>query len=229
MHRDIKPENVLIQDGHALVADFGIARAVSEAGGERASLILARETANDVLGRAVLFFFRGSVGVEPRIAKLELNAEARKEIDRELSRLERTNPQSAEYQVIRTYLDYVIELPWNERTDDKIVLAESEKILEEDHYGLEDVKDRVLEFLAVRKLQMELAEEDALAGWRVVVELVPVDEAEGDLDGPSADDLSGGTGAAVRGDPVAELGVAANELPARALGVVPLIDPFAVY
>src|SRR5688500_17609731 len=101
--------------------------------------------------------------LKERIAKLELNEEARKEIDRELSRLERTNPQSAEYQVIRTYLDYVIELPWNERTDDKIVLAESEKILEEDHYGLEDVKDRVLEFLSVRKLQMVQAAEDAAA------------------------------------------------------------------
>jgi ATP-dependent Lon protease len=101
--------------------------------------------------------------LKERIAKLELNAEARKEIDREMSRLERTNPQSAEYQVIRTYLDYVIELPWNERTDDKIVLEESEKILNEDHYGLEDVKDRVLEFLSVRKLQMDAAAADAAA------------------------------------------------------------------
>lgn len=97
--------------------------------------------------------------LKERIAKLELSEDARKEIDRELHRMERTNPQSAEYQVIRTYLDYVIELPWNERTDDKIVLSEAAEILNEDHYGLEDVKDRVLEFLAVRKLQMDAAAE----------------------------------------------------------------------
>ncbi len=101
--------------------------------------------------------------IKERVAKLELSEEARKEIDREVQRLERTNPQSAEYQVIRTYLDYVLELPWSERTDDKIVLSESETILGEDHYGLEDVKDRVLEFLSVRKLQMEAAAVDAAA------------------------------------------------------------------
>jgi ATP-dependent Lon protease len=101
--------------------------------------------------------------LKERVAKLELSEDARKEIDREMHRLERTNPQSAEYQVIRTYLDYVIELPWNERTDDKIILPESEAILNEDHYGLEDVKDRVLEFLSVRKLQMDMAAEDAAA------------------------------------------------------------------
>jgi ATP-dependent Lon protease len=98
-----------------------------------------------------------------RVEALDLSEEARKEIDRELQRLERTNPQSAEYQVIRTYLDYVIELPWSERTDDEIVLSEAEQILDEDHYGLEDVKDRVLEFLSVRKLQMDAAAEDAAA------------------------------------------------------------------
>src|SRR5688572_25079759 len=99
--------------------------------------------------------------IKERVAQLQLSEEARKEIDREVQRLERTNPQSAEYQVIRTYLDYVLELPWSERTDDKIVLSESQTILDEDHYGLEDVKDRVLEFLSVRKLQMEAAADDA--------------------------------------------------------------------
>jgi ATP-dependent Lon protease len=101
--------------------------------------------------------------LKERIAKLELPDDARAEIDRELNRLQRTNSQSAEYQVIRTYLDYVLELPWSNRTEDKIVLDDAEKILHEDHYGLEDVKDRVVEFLAVRKLQMERAAEDAAA------------------------------------------------------------------
>src|SRR5262245_9322567 len=99
--------------------------------------------------------------IKERIARLELPEDARKEIDRELNRLQRTNPQSAEYQVIRTYLDYVVELPWSERTEDKIDLPEADRILAEDHYGLEDVKDRVLEFLAVRKLQMERAAQEA--------------------------------------------------------------------
>jgi len=90
-----------------------------------------------------------------RIESLDLPEEAREEADRELNRLERTSPQSAEYQVIRTYLEWLTELPWSDRTQDKIDLPLAAEILEEDHYGLEDVKDRILEFLAVRKLQME--------------------------------------------------------------------------
>ena len=82
--------------------------------------------------------------------ELELDEDPRAEVDRELRRLERTSPQSAEYQVIRTFLEWIIELPWQERTEEKIDLGLAEEILEEDHYGLEDVKDRILEFLAVR-------------------------------------------------------------------------------
>jgi len=95
-----------------------------------------------------------------RIAELDLSEEQRTEVDRELRRLERTSPQSAEYQVIRTFLEWVTELPWNERSEEKIDLANAEEILHEDHYGLEDVKDRVLEFLAVRKLALERAAEN---------------------------------------------------------------------
>ena len=95
-----------------------------------------------------------------RIAELELTETARNEVERELRRLNRTAPQSAEYQVIRTYLEWITELPWSDRTDDKLDLHRAQEILEEDHYGLEDVKDRVLEFLAVRKLQQERFEED---------------------------------------------------------------------
>ena len=90
-----------------------------------------------------------------RIEELELTEDQRLEINRELRRLERTSPQSAEYQVIRTFLEWITELPWNERTEEKIDLARAETILEEDHYGLEDIKDRILEFLAVRKLQLD--------------------------------------------------------------------------
>ena len=95
-----------------------------------------------------------------RIAELDLSETARNEVERELRRLDRTAPQAAEYQVIRTYLEWITELPWSARTDDKIDLHRAEEILEEDHYGLEDVKDRVLEFLAVRKLQQERFGED---------------------------------------------------------------------
>jgi len=86
---------------------------------------------------------------------LDLPEEAQKEIDRELERLERMNRESMEYQVIRTYLENVAELPWNTRSDDNLDLQRSADILGEDHYGLQDVKDRVLEFLAVRQLQSE--------------------------------------------------------------------------
>ncbi|WP_419940489.1 endopeptidase La [Candidatus Palauibacter sp.] len=95
-----------------------------------------------------------------RVGELELNEEQHAEVERELRRLERTSPQSAEYQVIRTFLEWVTELPWNIRSEDKIDLALSQQILDDDHYGLEDVKDRILEFLAVRKLQLERIEED---------------------------------------------------------------------
>jgi len=97
-----------------------------------------------------------------RIEELELTEDQRLEINRELRRLERTSPQSAEYQVIRTFLEWITELPWNERTEEKIDLEKAETILEEDHYGLEDIKDRILEFLAVRKLQLDrMSEEEA--------------------------------------------------------------------
>jgi ATP-dependent Lon protease len=87
-----------------------------------------------------------------RIAKLELPEEARKEVDRELRRLERTAKDSMEAQVIRTFLETVAELPWNVRSQDHLDLDGAARILDEDHFGLQDVKDRVLEFLAVRSL-----------------------------------------------------------------------------
>lgn len=100
--------------------------------------------------------------IRDRIEELELTEDQRLEINRELRRLERTSPQSAEYQVIRTFLEWITELPWNERTEEKIDLEKAETILEEDHYGLEDIKDRILEFLAVRKLQLDrMSEKDA--------------------------------------------------------------------
>src|SRR5216110_1012496 len=95
-----------------------------------------------------------------KLAKLVLPDEARREVDRELSRLERAGRESMEAQVIRTYLEWVSELPWNERSDDSLDLTNAEKVLDEDHYGLPDVKDRVLEFLAVRQLRAQEMEEE---------------------------------------------------------------------
>ncbi|MGH7676520.1 MAG: AAA family ATPase, partial [Gemmatimonadales bacterium] len=100
-----------------------------------------------------------------KLAKLDLPKEARVEVERELGRLERTGRESMEAQVIRTYLEWIAELPWNIRSDDQLDLNSAGVILEEDHYGLQDVKDRVLEYLAVRQLRArQLAEEVAKTG-----------------------------------------------------------------
>ncbi|HXL53338.1 MAG TPA: endopeptidase La [Gemmatimonadales bacterium] len=88
-----------------------------------------------------------------RFAALELPEAARKEVDRELARLERANRDSMEAQVIRTYLETMAELPWNKRVEESLDLKRAVEILEQDHYGLKDVKDQVLEFLAVRQLR----------------------------------------------------------------------------
>ncbi|HEX7546192.1 MAG TPA: endopeptidase La [Gemmatimonadaceae bacterium] len=95
-----------------------------------------------------------------KLNKLELPKEARAEVERELGRLERSGRESMEAQVIRTYLEWIAELPWGSRSDDQLDLPHAIKVLEEDHYGLEDVKDRVVEFLAVRQLRaQQLADE----------------------------------------------------------------------
>jgi ATP-dependent Lon protease len=78
-----------------------------------------------------------------------------KEVLRELDRLERTSEQSPEYGWIRNYLDWMLELPWDKRSEDNFDLVEARRILDEDHTGLDDVKDRIIEFLAVRKRRSE--------------------------------------------------------------------------
>src|SRR4030095_16645697 len=88
-----------------------------------------------------------------RLKKAELPEEVRTEAERELKRLERLPSAAPDYHVIRTYIEFVLELPWLKSSTDKLDLAEARKILDEDHYGLEDVKERILEFLAVIKLR----------------------------------------------------------------------------
>jgi ATP-dependent Lon protease len=92
-----------------------------------------------------------------RIEEKNLPEEARKAADREVARLEKLPPAAAEYGVIRTYLDWILSLPWTETTEDNLDLDRARQILDEDHYDLEKVKERILEYLAVSKLKNEVA------------------------------------------------------------------------
>jgi len=90
-----------------------------------------------------------------KIEDIGLPEEALKEAHRELKRLKGMSPHSPEYPVIKTYLDWLVELPWNEASEDQMDIDYAAKVLDEDHYDLEEVKERILEFLAVRKLVKE--------------------------------------------------------------------------
>ena len=92
-----------------------------------------------------------------RIEHANLPEAARKQADRELGRLERLPPAAAEYGVIRTYLEWLVELPWDKETEDDLDLPHAREVLDADHYDLERVKDRILEYLAVRTLQTKRA------------------------------------------------------------------------
>jgi ATP-dependent Lon protease len=90
-----------------------------------------------------------------RIDEAELPEYAAKQAERELNRLERLPAAAAEYGVIRTYLEWLVDLPWHQRSDDNLDLAHAREVLDADHYDLEKVKDRILEYLAVRSLNPE--------------------------------------------------------------------------
>jgi ATP-dependent Lon protease len=92
-----------------------------------------------------------------RLAEMELPEEVRKATDRELARLERIPSAAAEYGVIRTYLDWLVSLPWDSTTEDNLDLENARRVLDEDHYDLEKVKDRILEYLAVAKLRNQVS------------------------------------------------------------------------
>ncbi|HET6917394.1 MAG TPA: endopeptidase La [Acidimicrobiales bacterium] len=96
-----------------------------------------------------------------RLAALDVPKETRESIAREIDRLERTSEQSPEHGWIRTWLDTVFEIPWDRRSQDRLDVAEAKRILDEDHTGLDDVKKRLLEHLAVRKLRSERGVEAA--------------------------------------------------------------------
>src|SRR4051794_1173395 len=90
-----------------------------------------------------------------KVVELQLPLKAANAVNKEIDRLERTSQQSPEHSWIRTWLDRIFELPWNTRTDDQLVLEQARAVLDADHYGLDEVKDRIVEFLAVRKLRVD--------------------------------------------------------------------------
>ncbi len=97
--------------------------------------------------------------LEERIVAAGMSDEAEKEAKRELERMRRMPIQAAEYSVIKTYLDSLVSLPWQKQTSDNLDIQHARAVLDEDHFGLEEIKERILEFLAVRKLRAERREE----------------------------------------------------------------------
>ncbi len=96
-----------------------------------------------------------------KLEELGLEEQSKKEVEKQIKRLERLHPDSAEAGVLRTWLDWVVELPWNKRTEDNYDLDRAREILDRDHYDLEKVKDRIIEYLAVRKLTESKEESQA--------------------------------------------------------------------
>src|SRR3989338_2775949 len=90
--------------------------------------------------------------IEEKIKKKKLSAEGRSRVEKELKKLKMMSPMSAEATVVRNYIDWIISLPWGEMTPDKLDITQAEKILEDDHYGLKQPKERILEYIAVLAL-----------------------------------------------------------------------------
>ncbi|WP_051822375.1 endopeptidase La [Desulfonatronum thiodismutans] len=90
------------------------------------------------------------------LKKAGLPKEVRKEADKQLKRLESMHPESSEATVIRTYLDWLVELPWKKMSKDQLIIQKAKTVLDDDHYGLDKVKDRILEYLSVRKLNPDM-------------------------------------------------------------------------
>jgi ATP-dependent Lon protease len=93
---------------------------------------------------------------QDKLGKLKVAPEVREELEKQISRLSQMHPESAETAVVRNYLDWMFDLPWNKSTLDNLDLRKAKTILDEDHYGLEKVKDRILEYLAVRSISKKL-------------------------------------------------------------------------
>ena len=184
-----------------LEAQEEIREQVQEELGERQREIFLREQMKAIqkeLGEDI--DFQETNDLRERIEALDLPEEARQEVDRELRRLERIPRESAEAQVVRTYLEIVADLPWSETTEEQLDIPRAEEILERDHYGLRDVKDRVLDFLAVRKLQEETRLREARES-----------EPDGEADGESEANGDAETGASGNGDAPSEADATASD------------------
>jgi ATP-dependent Lon protease len=94
--------------------------------------------------------------IEEKLKGKQLSEEARGKVEKELKKLKMMHPTSAEATVVRNYIDWVLALPWNEKTEERYDIAEAEKILDEDHYGLKKCKERIVEYLAVQALTRKL-------------------------------------------------------------------------
>jgi len=95
-------------------------------------------------------------GYQEKLRKLKVEKEIREELEKQIDRLSQMHPESAETAVVRNYLDWMFALPWNKSTVDNLNLIKARKILDEDHYGLDKVKERILEYLGVRKLSKKI-------------------------------------------------------------------------
>ncbi|MDP6561122.1 MAG: endopeptidase La, partial [Candidatus Binatia bacterium] len=94
--------------------------------------------------------------IRKQIEKAKMPSEVKRETEKQLKRLEQMHPESSEASLVRTYLDWLVELPWSKRTKDNLNLKMARKVLDEDHYDLEKVKERILEYLAVNKLKKKI-------------------------------------------------------------------------
>jgi ATP-dependent Lon protease len=120
-----------------------------------------------------------------RLSELVLPDDARREVDRELNRLSSIPSASPEYGVIRTFLDWIVSLPWNTTTGGQIDVAHAKQVLDEDHFDLERIKDRILEYLAVRKLREDRAaqiEEERVVPANIGVDVEGVGEIDPNLE-----------------------------------------------
>ncbi len=120
---------------------------------------------------------------ERRIVAAGMPEEAEKEAKRELDRMRKMPTQAAEYSVIKTYLDWMVSLPWRVTTEDNLDIAHARQVLDEDHYGLDEIKDRILEFLAVRKLRLERKAQEQQAGGQDAEPAEPVDHIRREREG----------------------------------------------
>ncbi len=94
--------------------------------------------------------------VKKQIAKAKMPTEVKREADKQLRRLEQMHPESSEASLVRTYLDWLVDLPWSKKTQDNLNIKKAKQVLDEDHYNLEKIKERILEYLAVNKLRRKL-------------------------------------------------------------------------